>query len=326
MGLMLVSIGAGVILGLVLRRLNCDRCLGYFSKILLPLVAFFLLLIGYSFGGNVEVMASLKHIAIKAGILACGGMIGSIVLASLVEKLVMRRLSNNGYVQPVDATPERRAKQSNISMLRALTTSALLLGCFCIGATLGRLQITPLDPAHVHQAVLQMLNFVFWVVGVGMGGDRRLHRLVRNMRPSLMLVPLLVATGTLAGTAVCSTLVNDVSPSQAMGVGAGLCYYSLASVMISNLATPMLGALALLVNLFRELLSIGCGPLIVRFFGPFGLIASGASSSCSVVLPMVSSFAGRDFVVVAVVSGLILELAAPLLIMAVFGMQRVALF
>jgi uncharacterized membrane protein YbjE (DUF340 family) len=166
--------------------------------------------------------------------------------------------------------------------------------------------------------VMTMLNAIILVVCIGLGADRRLHRIMRNMRPSLCLVPLCVVLGTLAGTALVAPWLVGISKLEAMGVGSGLSYYSLSSMMMTKYAGPMIGTVTLLANLVREIVSIGLSPLIVRLFGPFALIASGASSSCSVVLPMVDSFGGRDFVVVAIVSGLVLELAAPLLILGLY--------
>jgi len=76
----------------------------------------------------------------------------------------------------------------------------------------------------------------------------------------------------------------------------------------------MLGVTALLVNLIREVVTIGFAPIIVRFFGPFGLLAVGATTTATSSLASVSICAGRIYVFLAVINGLVLTVAVPFLI------------
>jgi uncharacterized membrane protein YbjE (DUF340 family) len=154
---------------------------------------------------------------------------------------------------------------------------------------------------------------------VATGGDRQTWQQLRRMRPGVCLIPVLIALGTLVSTALASRLLPGISAAEAMGVGAGLGCYSLSSIMLTQLASPTIGLTALVTNLFREVFSLGFAPLLVRLFGPLGLIAAGASSSASVVLPSVYLLTGRQFVFVAVVTGVVLEFAVPTLI---YGLCR----
>ena len=309
----------GVLHGVFLRLRKKERKLLKFEASLFPILYLFLFIVGYSVGSNPNVMSKLGWLSLEAVVLAFSGLLGSLLLAPLATRIVRknkslddslfqnRRAQNRALVQEQGQTPPERD---------GIRASLLILISFFVGIMLGHMP-SILPPCDVRFAQLGVLYALMWVAGISSGGDRSAFHTLRKVHPVILVLPLFIVIGTLAGTAITSRLFLTVSPSQAMGVGAGMGYYSLSCALITSKVGASLGAIALLANLIREVVTIGCAPLIVRFFGPFGLLAAGATTTCTSSLPSVILCAGKRFTFLAVLNGIILSIAVPLLILMI---------
>ncbi len=320
----LISLSIGVFFGLLLRLRGQERVAKFIEKSLIPVLYLFLFVIGFSNGSNPKVMEKFGWLSLEAALIALAGILGSLLLAPLAKRLVSRNPSSAGSSGVAPAAFAGRNAIGKGNNLRrqpnsdALHSSLKMFACFLLGIALGSSDLSNLATPFVGVVFLTVLHILLWVVGVAMGADPSILRSVRTARPAIFVVPVLVVIGTLMGTALIALLLPSVSPSQAMGVGAGLGCYTLSSALMTEAFGPALGVLALLVNLVREVVSIGLAPLIVRLFGPFGLLAVGAASTGSVLLPSISLCAGKDFVFLAVINGMVLMLAVPLLSTVIF--------
>jgi uncharacterized membrane protein YbjE (DUF340 family) len=99
-----------------------------------------------------------------------------------------------------------------------------------------------------------------------------------------------------------------------MAVGAGFGYYSLSSVIISELGSKVLGVIALISNITREIITLIATPIFAKIFGKIAPIASGGATAMDTTLPIITRFSGKRYALVAVFSGLILTILVPLLV------------
>jgi uncharacterized membrane protein YbjE (DUF340 family) len=99
-----------------------------------------------------------------------------------------------------------------------------------------------------------------------------------------------------------------------MAVGAGFGYYSLSGILIAEISGEELGVVALLANIFREVLTLTLAPLLVKWFGKYAVIASGGATAMDTTLPVVVRYSGKEMAVVAVFSGLVLSILVPVLV------------
>lgn len=161
-------------------------------------------------------------------------------------------------------------------------------------------------------------NFVLYglmfVVGISFGGDKNFLSVLRQINWKIILVPLIIIVGSLFGTAIYSLTTPNISLKEAMAVGAGLGYYSLSSVLISELYNQNLGTIALVSNLIRELFTLVFTPLLVVFFGKLSPIASGAATSMDSTLPIITRYSGKEYTVIAIFSGAVLTILVPFLV------------
>lgn len=191
--------------------------------------------------------------------------------------------------------------------------SFLLVFVFIVGLLLAYGDYLPifLSKNDFSNFVLYILMFV---VGISFGGDKNFLTVIRQINWRIALVPLAIIIGSLLGTAIYSLVSPNISIKEAMAVGAGLGYYSLSSVLISELYNQNLGTIALVSNLIRELFTLVFTPILVILFGKLSPIASGAATSMDSTLPIITRYSGKEYTVIAIFSGAVLTILVPFLV------------
>lgn len=287
--MIIVLLLVGLLQGLMLKHCGNFSLMKKIEKFLLPSLFMFLFTIGLSTGAHAEVIANLGRLSFHSFILSIGGIMGSVLFVPLMKRLVICGSPEclNRCEEECLAKEIKTAEKSNQGMMSGLKTSSLILICFVVGLLIGWLKLLAIPTDLLEPLILVALYGLVWVVGISVGSDASLGKMIRSARPSMLLIPALVVLGTLLGCAVVSNLIPSMSLRDSVGVGVGMGYYSLSSAMISSMANPTLGLIALLVSLIREVATIGLAPLIVRAFGPYGLIASGATTTFSSSLPSI---------------------------------------
>lgn len=190
--------------------------------------------------------------------------------------------------------------------------TVLILACFVMGIGAGLFvpdQIN-VDPSDIISVVLYVLLFL---AGASVGGDKRVWEILRRVRPKILLLPVGIITGSLLGAAAISFFI-PISLRDALAIGSGMGYYSLSSILITELRGETLGALALLSNIFRELLTFVLAPLLIWLGGKVGPIASGGATVMDTTLPVVIKYSGKEYVVIGFISALLVTLSVPILI------------
>lgn len=195
--------------------------------------------------------------------------------------------------------------------------SLIILAFFVAGCMIGRMDILPAWASGDAITTYALYTLLF-LVGMSIGFDTRCWAILREMHLRVVLVPLFVIMGTLAGALAASLLLPDMPVRHVLGVGAGFGYYSLSSIMISNMVNPVLGSVALLSNIIRELTTLLAAPLLVRIFGKLGPVAAGGATAMDTTLPIIVRFAGERYGIVAVFSGMFLTVAVPFLVTFIF--------
>jgi len=191
--------------------------------------------------------------------------------------------------------------------------SLIILTFFTVGLVGGIFSIFP-EWLLNEDLTTYALFVLMFLVGVSIGSDKGAFYVLRKMNLKVLLVPLVVVVGSLAGTAITSLLLNDISVQEAMAVGAGFGYYSLSSIFISEISGQELGVVALLSNIFREIITLLAVPFLVRYFGKLAGIASGGATAMDTTLPIIVKFTGKEYGIIAIFSGIILTILVPVLV------------
>ena len=144
--------------------------------------------------------------------------------------------------------------------------SLLILAFFVLGVVLGLTKVLALNELETELSFYALAALMF-CVGVGLGSDLGSLRSLKRLNPRLLLLPVLTIAGTLSGAAFSSVFFHGRSVADCLAVGSGMAYYSLSSVFITQYKGAELGAVALLANIARELITLMCAPLLVKLWG-----------------------------------------------------------
>lgn len=164
-----------------------------------------------------------------------------------------------------------------------------------------------------------VLYLLMFQVGISIGGDKKLKHILRSISPRLLLVPLATIIGTLSFSALVSLLITRWSLSDCLAVGSGFAYYSLSSILITELKEASmgvqlateLGTIALISNIMREIMALLGAPLFAKYFGRLAPICAGGATTMDTTLPVITQYAGKELVFVAIFHGILVDLSVP---------------
>ncbi len=187
--------------------------------------------------------------------------------------------------------------------------SLMVVAFFCAGCLMGVANDFQFD---LHDLSMYVLYALMFQVGIGIGSNKQLKELVKSLRPKMLLVPMATIVGTLLFSAFASLLLSQWSVFDCMAVGSGFAYYSLSSILITQFKEPSiglqlateLGTIALLANIFREMMALLGAPLIRKYFGKLAPISAAGVNSMDVLLPSITQYSGKDVIPIAIFHGL----------------------
>lgn len=191
--------------------------------------------------------------------------------------------------------------------------SLIIIAFFIVGAALGFFGLIPsvIIESHLSKYALCALMFC---VGVSLGNDPKTLKSFKSLNPKLLLLPVMTIAGTLIGTAVVSLFLSHRSPADCMAVGSGFAYYSLSSIVITAKKGAELGTIALISNIIREITALLCAPFLVKYFGKLAPISVGGATSMDTTLPIITKTSGKEFAVIAIFHGFIVDLSVLILV------------
>ena len=194
--------------------------------------------------------------------------------------------------------------------------SLIVVAFFCVGCLVG---IFNDFQFNMHDLSMYILYALKLQVGIGIGSNKNLKGLIKNLRFSMLLVPLATIVGTLTFSALASLVLSQWSVFDCMAVGSGFAYYSLSSILITQfkeasiglqLATE-LGTIALLANIFREMIALLGLPYIRKYFGKLAPMSAAGVNSMDVLLPSITLCSGKEMIPVAIFHGILIDMSVP---------------
>ena len=201
-----------------------------------------------------------------------------------------------------------------------MKSSFIMVGSFVVGCLLagfGGLHENILQ--HSGQFSMYTLYLLMFMVGVSIGSDRKLPEILKSLNPKILLVPLATMIGTLTASVIVSFFISRWSIAECLSAGCGFGYYSLSSILITQLkassigvqAAAELGTIALIANVIRELYVLLFTPLIIKYFGHLAPICAGGATTMDTTLPVITRFAGKDMVFISIVHAIIVDFSVP---------------
>lgn len=202
-----------------------------------------------------------------------------------------------------------------------MRNSLIVIGFFLLGCIIGLSAMLPVWFINGKFGSYALYALLFFV-GVGIGCDKELKNIFKNFSPRLLLVPIATIIGSLIFSALTALILTQWDIAECLAVGSGFAYYSLSSILITELKeaelgialATELGTIALMANIIREVITLVATPLIVKRFGPLAPICAGGATTADTTFPIISQNCGREFFVIAIVHGILVDMSVPFLV------------
>ncbi|MEF9931987.1 MAG: lysine exporter LysO family protein [Bacteroidales bacterium] len=202
--------------------------------------------------------------------------------------------------------------------------SLIVVGFFALGCILGWAGEGQWLPQFLvsGSVTTYVLYLLMLQVGISIGSDKKLFEILCSIRPKLLLVPLATIVGTLTFSALVSLVLAKWSVFDCLAVGSGFAYYSLSSILITELKEASLGVqlaaelgtIALMANIMREVMALLFAPLFYKYFGKFAPISVGGATTMDTTLPIITKCCGKELVFVSIFHGVLVDFTVPLFV------------
>ena len=336
---------SGMALGYLLRRVKAMQHLHQTISWTIYLLLFFF---GLQVGANELVVSSLDTLGLKALLIAVAGTLGSCVAAWGLYKWVFKgsghlpcgfQDSAAGYDLESDCSGgtgsegkhncsggkelsgRKDALMESVKGILQYAAGFVTAAFFVLGCVCGVAGFVPqwLCNGEVSMYVLYALMVQ---VGMSIGSDKRLKEILASLNMKMLLLPLGTIVGTLVAVAAAGMAISGMKLADCMAVGAGFGYYSLSSVLITQIKEPVAGAavaaqigtIALMSNIMREIITLLFSPLICRWFGKLAPISAGGATSMDSTLPVIAAACGKEMAFVSIFHGVLVDFSVPFLV------------
>jgi hypothetical protein len=182
-----------------------------------------------------------------------------------------------------------------------------LLAALVVGYGTGRVVSLPATTA---------LPYALYVLLALVGFDLHLHW--RSLGG--VWIPLTAASAAAVGAAAVFWVLSGTSLSVSLATSLAFGWYTLAGPLVAARAGAVLGLVAFLTNFFRENLTMLLAPVAGRRLRGPGLAALGGATAMDTTLYFVTHFGDEDAASLSLASGLILTLAASLVLPVVLAL------
>lgn len=157
------------------------------------------------------------------------------------------------------------------------------------------------------------LAFLLFMIGIDLGRNKSVIIKIKSLGIKILFIPISIALGSILGASFAGIMLG-MPFNESSAVGAGFGWYSLSSIILTQMYNAEIGTLAFLTNVFRELFAFIVIPLIARYIGKYEAIAPGGATTMDITLPLIAKTVGGEVVAMAFISGATLSMLVPVLV------------
>lgn len=119
-----------------------------------------------------------------------------------------------------------------------MKSSLIILVFFVLGCFSGLYYTADFD---IHEASVGVLYLLMLLLGINLGCNQDIKGFAKMINFKMLLVPIATVSGTFLFSAIAGFILSQWSVFDCMAVGSGFAYYSISSVLITQLKTPSIG-------------------------------------------------------------------------------------
>lgn len=172
--------------------------------------------------------------------------------------------------------------------------------------------LLPIDLSWVDTASEWILFLLLFFIGIQLRNSGLTLRQTLLNKQGMAIAAVVIATCMLGG--VIAAILLDLPLYQALAMASGFGWYSLAGILMGDAFGPVFGGASFLIELMRELVALVAIPLFIRSY-PCTAIGYAGATAMDFTLPVIQTTGGVRCVPVAIVSGFILSLLVPVMML-----------
>ncbi|MCC2522369.1 LysO family transporter [Vibrio coralliilyticus] len=205
---------------------------------------------------------------------------------------------------------ETDAKQTKLPLSGMAMESAKLI--VVVGGGLVAGLMLPIDLSWVDTASEWILFVLLFFIGIQLrNSGLTLRQILLNKHG--MIIALVIITTSMIGGAI-AAMILDIDLYRGLAMASGFGWYSLAGILMGDAFGPVYGGASFMIELLRELVALVLIPLAIRT-KPCTAIGYAGATAMDFTLPVIQTTGGVRCVPIAIVSGFILSLFVPVLML-----------
>ena len=201
-------------------------------------------------------------------------------------------------------------KQVHLPLLSMLAESLKFLAVIVVGTIIGF--IFPLSHNITNQISGIALYVLLFFIGLQLRNSGiSLRQILLNKR-GFSISFIIVLSSFIGG--IVAALLLSVPLNHGLAIASGFGWYSLTGILVGDALGPIWGSAAFMVDLLRELVAIILIPILIKNYACTAIGFSGATAM-DFTLPVIQKSGGLNCVPIAIVSGFLLSLYVPFLVL-----------
>ena len=193
---------------------------------------------------------------------------------------------------------------------KMMMESVKLVLVVSLGLAIGLLSLFSLQ--WVDQTSEAVLLFLLLFIGIQLRNSGLTLKQILINKHGMLIASAIISTSLFGG--YIASLLLEIDTFQGMAMASGFGWYSLAGILMGDAFGPVYGGASFMIELLRELVALVLIPLFIRT-KPCTSIGYAGATAMDFTLPVIQTTGGVRCVPIAIVSGFILSLLVPVLML-----------
>ena len=172
--------------------------------------------------------------------------------------------------------------------------------------------VLPIGLDWVDTASEWILFVLLFFIGIQLRNSGLTLRQILLNKHGMVIAITIITTSMLGG--VIAAYILDIPLFKALAMSSGFGWYSLAGILMGDAFGPVYGGASFMLELLRELVALVLIPVLIRSY-PCTSIGYAGATAMDFTLPVIQTTGGVRCVPIAIVSGFILSLLVPILML-----------
>jgi uncharacterized membrane protein YbjE (DUF340 family) len=201
-------------------------------------------------------------------------------------------------------------KKNKVPLTTMALESVKLIVVVALGLVVGLL--INIDLSWVDTASEMILLLLLFLIGIQLRNSGLTLKQILVNKQGLSIAAVVIVSSLMGG--VIAALILDIPINYGLAMASGFGWYSLAGILMGDALGPVYGGASFMLELLRELVALMLIPVMIQRY-PSTAIGYAGATAMDFTLPIIQNTGGIKCVPIAIVSGFILSLLVPILML-----------